>query len=168
MGYLLCTCAMRVCAICACVHCTHARVCTLLNTLSPTLVETFIASQTREQHNLLLRARLRLHAMRVGTRTCTYVRSHILGRICSNIGENIPLRGLHAFYVCTCVCTLYAHYTRELHACARSHILVRILSNILRITDSYMVYLIFTCARACAHHACMCAFTYFGTDSLQT
>jgi hypothetical protein len=64
---------------------------------------------------------------------CTHMRacvcSHIFGRISSNIGENIY---------------------------ARSHILGQTLSKLLRVTESCMGYLIFTCALACARYACGC------------
>jgi hypothetical protein len=76
-------------------------------------------------------------------RGCThmhaFVRSHIFGRNSSKIGENIPLRGLHAFYVRTCVCTLCAHYAR---AC----------------THTIYIYI----------YIYICALTHFGTNSLQT
>jgi hypothetical protein len=57
------------------------------------------------RHNLFLRARY--------ARGCTHMRAcvrlNFVGRIiCSKLGENIPLRGLHAFYVRTCVWTLCA------------------------------------------------------------
>jgi hypothetical protein len=100
------------------------------------------------------------------TRGCThmraFVRSHIFGHISSKIVENIPLRGLHAFYVRTCVCTLMrtlcacVHCTHNIYIYARSHILGQTLSKLLRVTKSYMGYLIITCALACARYAHTC------------
>jgi hypothetical protein len=126
-------------------------------------METYLGSQKRARHNLCLCAHLRVHAMRV--RAC--VRSHIFGRISSKIGENIPLRGLHAFYVRTCVCTIcahYAHYARActaciiyIYICALTHFRTKLaLSKLLRVTESCMGYLIFTCALACARYAHAC------------
>jgi hypothetical protein len=93
------------------------------------------------------------------------VRSHIFGHISSKIGEDISLRGLHAFYVCTCVCTLCAcvqcTHNIDINIYARSHILGQTLSKLLRVTESCMGYLIFTCAFACARYAHVCIRTFF-------
>jgi hypothetical protein len=88
---------------------------------------------------------------------CACVRLNFFGRISSKIGENIPLRGLHALYVHTiralCKCV---HCTHNIYIYARSHILEQILSKLLRVTESCMGYLICTCALACVRYAHAC------------
>jgi hypothetical protein len=103
---------------------------------SPKLMETFLGSQKLARHNWLLRARLRVHA---------FVRSHIFGSIRSKSGGNMHV--LHAFYVRACMCTLCAHYARGYteHMHALTHFWTDSLQtwwNILRVTESYMGYLI--------------------------
>jgi hypothetical protein len=81
----------------------------------------------------ILSARLRACARRVRAHHAC-ARMHIIEHIRSKVGGDIPLHGLHDFYMRTCVCTLCVHYARTismpvLHACARSHIFGRILSK---------------------------------------
>jgi hypothetical protein len=60
-------------ALCACVHCTYVRAHTLLDGFSPKLMETYLGSQKRAQHNGCVCAHLRVHAMCVGARTLSYI-----------------------------------------------------------------------------------------------
>jgi hypothetical protein len=82
-------------------------------------------------------------------RGCTHmracVRSHIFGRISYKIGENIPLRRLHAFYVRTYVCTLCAcvHCTH-----VRAHTLLDGFSP--KLTKTFLG------SQKLARHACVC------------
>jgi hypothetical protein len=154
---------------CVCTLCTHyartctARMCALTHYWTDSLQNWW--RHTLGHRNVHLCCMCALACAR-SARGCThmraFVRSHIFGRISSNIGENIPLRGLYAFYMRTCVCTLYTHYARActariIYIYARSHILEQTLSKLLRVTESCMGYLIFTCALACARfaHACI-------------
>jgi hypothetical protein len=75
------------------------------------------------------------------------VRSTILGIINSKSGENIPLYVLHAFLACVRTLCMCVHCTLT-HFRTDS---LQIWCNILRVTESCMGYLIFTCALAYAH-----------------
>jgi hypothetical protein len=120
--------AFYVCTLCACVHCMHVRTHTLLDGFSPKLMEIYLGSQKRARHDCFLCARLRVHALRVGARTC----AHVCVRTFLNV--------LAPTLVKTCLSVGYMHFVcahyartmrvRALHACARSHIFGRILSKI--------------------------------------
>jgi hypothetical protein len=145
-------CYVRACvrALGACVHFTHAHVCTLLNIFSPKLVETFLGSQKRARHNLFLRARLR----------------------------HRNVHGIIYFYVCACVCMLCAWM--HAHARIRTlfevfaHKFVKtslcmcyILFTCALACAQYARTMRVRALHACARTARMCALTHYWTDSLQ-
>jgi hypothetical protein len=81
------------------------------------------------------------------------------------LAPKFPLRGLHAFYVRTCVCTPHLCVHTALCTCVHCMHMqytnfrtdpLQTWCNILRVTESCISYLIFTCALACARytHAC--------------
>jgi hypothetical protein len=160
--------------------CTHMCVRTFLNVLAQKLVKTSLS--VGYMHVMCALASVRYACEYTHMRAC--VRSHIFGRICSKICENIPLHVLHTFYVSTCMCTLvcarYARGCTHMRACVRSHIFERISSKIgenipLRGLHAFNVRTcVCTCVcTLCAHYAraCtarICALTHFRTDPLQT
>jgi hypothetical protein len=128
--YMFFTCALvcshnahttRVCTL----HCTHARVQTFLDELSPNLLEHYTGH--RKLH-VLLDFVCAITCTRYAY-ACTHMRacvqSHIVRRIRCKFGGNIPMHGLHV------LCLHYTHTMsmRALHACARSYIVGRILSG---------------------------------------
>jgi hypothetical protein len=129
--------------MCALVCVRYAHVCTtrtILNRFSPKLVETFLGSQKRAQHNRFLGAHLSMGARTcvhvlgactcahvLGARTCTHVRVHTFLDVLAPQLLKTSLCVCYMLFKCTLACTMCVH---PLHACARSHILGRMLSKL--------------------------------------
>jgi hypothetical protein len=128
MGYLILRAGLHACA--RRVHALHA--CTHMHIFSPKLVETFLGSQKRARHNLFVCARLRVHAMRVGARTCAHVCVSTFLDVFAPKCLKTSLCMCYMLFTCARECAHNARImrVRALHACARSHIIGRILSQI--------------------------------------
>jgi hypothetical protein len=107
-----------VCTLCACVHCTHVRAHTLLDGFSPKLMETYLGSQKRARHNWFVCARLSVHAMRVGARTCAHVCVRTFVDVLAPKLVKTSLSVGYMHFMCALACAHYARTTRvrALHA----------------------------------------------------
>jgi hypothetical protein len=123
-------------------------------------MEPFLKSQKLERHILCVRARLHVHAMRVGARTCAHVCVRTFLDVFAPKFVKTSPSVSYMLFSCALACAHYARtmHVRALHACAHSHVIGRILSkfdeDIHWVKTSLSVgYMHFTCALACAHYA---------------
>jgi hypothetical protein len=118
---------------------------------------------------LILRARLRVHALRMHAHTCVHVCVRtFLDVFVPNLVETFLCMG---YMICTCALAC-AHYARTmsmrvLHACARSHIFGRIISKLSGIFYGSQRVAMTTCVN-CTHERVCTLLDVFAPNLVET